>query len=123
MQLLREATGLQGWLPKIEIIKNMNLVSRKLCKYITTGNTNSAIELFSNNMERGVLSSNEETMDLLKVKHPVGKAASEDTKLPGPSSTFENIIFDVIGNSMVLETTKVTQGDSGPTAIDTDGWR
>ena len=101
----------------------MNLVSRKLCKYISTGNTNSAIELFSNNMERSVLSSNKETMDLLKVKHPVGKAASEDTKLHGPSSTFENIIFDVIGNSMVLETTKVTQGDSGPTAIDTDGWR
>ena len=60
------------------------------------GNVNSAIKRLSNNMERGVPPLNKETIDLLKVKHPVGKAVSEDAKLPGPLLTVENIIFDVI---------------------------
>ena len=55
------------------------------------------------------------------MKHPAGKAASEDTKLHGPSPTVENIIFDVIDNSMVLEVAKITRGGSGPSVMDADG--
>ena len=74
---------------------------------MSKGNESSAIKLVSNNMEWGVL-------PLLKVKHPVGKAASEDTKLHGPLPTIENIIFDIINDSMVLEAAKITKGGSGP---------
>ena len=54
-------------------------------------------------MEEGVLPLNKKVIDLLKVKHPVGKAASEDTQLHGPLPTIDNIIFDVIEDSVVLE--------------------
>ena len=33
------------------------------------------------------------------------------------------MIFDVINDSMVLEATKITQGDSGSSGMDADGWR
>ena len=45
---------------------------------------------------------NKETIDLLKVKHLVEKAASEDTKLHDPLPTVKNIIFDAIYDSVVL---------------------
>ena len=123
LQLLREATALQGRLPKIGTMKNINVVSRNFCQYMSKGNANSAIKLLSNNMERGALSLNKETIDLLKMKHPVGKAASEDTKLHGPLPIVENIIFDVIDNSMVLGAAKITKGGLGPSGVDADGWR
>ena len=75
---------------------------------MSKGNVNSAIKLLSNNMEGGVLPLNKETTDLLKMKHPIEKAASEDTKLHGPLPTVENIIFDVIDDTMVLEAAKIT---------------
>ena len=90
---------------------------------MSKGNESSAIKLVSNNMEGGVLPLNKETTDLLKVKHPVGKAASEDTKLHGLLPTIENIIFDIINDSMFLEAAKVTKGGSGPSGMDADGWR
>ena len=86
-------------------------------------NESSAIKLVSNNMKGGALPLNKETKDLIKVKHPVGKAASEDTKLHGPLPTIENIIFDIINDSMVLEAAKITKGGSGPSRMDAGGWR
>ena len=65
-------------------MKNINVVSRKFREYTSKGSGNLAIKLVSIDMEGTVLSLNKETIDLLKLKHPVGKAASEDTKLWGP---------------------------------------
>ena len=90
---------------------------------MSKGNVNSAIKLLLNNMEGGVLPLIKETITLLEAKHPVGKAASENTKLHSPLLTVENIIFDVIDDSIVLEAAKITQGGSGPSGMDADGWR
>ena len=116
---MREATALQIRLPKTGTIKNINVVSRKFCEYMSNGNVNSAIKLLSNNMEGSVLPS----IPLLKKEHPLGKAVSEDIKLRGPLTTVENIIFDFIENSMALKAAKITQGGSGPSGMDADGWR
>ena len=117
LQLLREAIALQSRLPKIGTMKNINVVSSKFREYMSKGNVNSGIKLLSNNMEGGVLPLNKETITLLEVKHPVGKAASEDTKLRSPLPTVENIIFDVIDNSMVLEAAKLLKE-----TLDHQGW-
>jgi len=123
IQLLREAEALQKRLPKAEKKKNINIISRKFREHVSKGNLNSAIKLLSNNMEGGILPLNDETKALLKVKHPVAKKADEDVKLQGPLPTVENVIFDVIDESMVLEAAKITRGGSGPSGLDADGWR
>ena len=69
---------------------------------MSKGNLNLEIKLLSNNMKVGVLPLDKETIDYLKVNHLVEKAASEDTELHGPLPTVENVIFDVINDSMVL---------------------
>ena len=117
LQLLREATALQSRLLKIGTMKNINVVSRKFREYMSKGNENSAIKLLSNNMERCVLSLNKETIALLKVKHLVGKAATEYIKLHRPLPTVEYIILDVIHDSMVLKVAKLIKE-----ALDNQGW-
>ena len=76
-------------------------------------------------MEGGILPLNDQTKDLLKVKHPEGRKAEEVVKLQGPFPTVENVIFDVIDDKMVYsyEAAKITRGGSGPSALDADGWR
>ena len=103
MQLLGEATTLQSRLRKIGMMKNTNVVSRKFNEYISNRNVNSAIKLPSNNMKGRALRLNKESIALLKVKYPVGKAASEETKLRGLLPTIKNIIVDVINDSMFLD--------------------
>ena len=77
LQLLREVNALQSQLPKIETMKNINVVSRKFRKYMSKRNLNLPIKRLSSNMKGRVLPLNEEAIDLLKVKHPFGKEASE----------------------------------------------
>ena len=100
-------------LSKIATMNNINMVSRKFRENMSKGNVNLAIKILSNRTKGFVLLLHKETIDLLKVKHPVGNATSENAKLHGPLPTIENIIFDVINNSPVLETAKITQGGSG----------
>ena len=53
-------------------------------------------------MKGRALRPNKESIALFKVKYPVGKAASEETKLRGLLPTIKDIIVDVINDSMVL---------------------
>jgi len=61
--------------------------------------------------------------ELLKLKHPEGREANEDVVLQGPLPPVENIIFDVIDDTIVLETAKITCKGSGPSGMNADGWR
>ena len=78
----------------IATMKNINVVSRKFRELLSKGNVNLAINLLSNNMEEGIVFPlNKESIALIKVKHPVRKAASEDGKLRDPLPTLEIIIL------------------------------
>lgn len=104
-------------------MKNINVVSKKFQEYIRKANVNSVIKFFSNKMEGDVRPLNKGTIDLLKAKHPLEKAASEETKLHGLLPIIKNMIFDIIVNSMVLETTKTTEEGCGSSRMGADGWR
>jgi len=81
LQLLREVKPLQNHLPKIAKKKSINVISRKVREHVSKGNVNSVIKLLSNNMKGGVLPLNDETIELLKLKHPEGRKANEDVVL------------------------------------------
>ena len=88
------------------------------------GNVNGAIKLLTNNMHGGgVLPLNEETINLLHLKHPKSQNPDEDFLLQGPEQTVEQIIFDVIDETMVMKAAQLTKGGSGPSGLDGDGWR
>jgi len=74
-------------------------------------------------MEGGILPINDETLDLLRTKHPRGKEVNENFLLQGPLPKIDSIIFEVIDESMVLKAAQLTRGGSGPSGMDADGWR
>ena len=85
------------------------------------GNVNGAIKLLTNNMQEWVFPLNEETINLLRQKHPKSQNPNENFLLQGPEPTVEPIIFDVIDEAMVMKAAQLTQGGSGASGLDGDG--
>ena len=81
------------------------------------GNVNGAMKLLTNNM--GGL--NDDTLRLLQLKHPTGKAADENTILQGPEKKINPIVYETIDESSVLRAAQITKGGSGPSGLDADG--
>ncbi|XP_057308911.1 uncharacterized protein LOC130647166 [Hydractinia symbiolongicarpus] len=121
--LCDECEMLQSRLPKPTERRNIEVVSRKFKDLMQIENVNGAIKLLTNNMAGGILPLNDETFNLLRVKHPPGEQAKEDVILQGPLSTVNPIVYDVIDDTYVLKAAQVTKGGSGPSGMDADGWR
>ena len=87
------------------------------------GNVNKAIKVITNNMAGGVLPLNDETLNLLVQKHPEASKMSDGTLLHGPIKPTNPIIYEEIDENMILKAAKITEGGSGPSGMDADGWR
>ena len=60
---------------------------------------------------------------MLEQKHPEAKEAIDEVLLTEPLQRIHPIVYDVIGEDMVLKAATVTKGGSGPSGLDGDGWR
>ena len=87
------------------------------------GDVNGAIKVITNNMSGGVLPLNDETLKTLAQKHPEESPLPEDMILQGPCQKINDVIFDVIDESLIIKAAKNTKGGSGPSGMDADGWR
>jgi len=76
------------------------------------GNVNGDIKLLTNNMKGGILSLNNQTMELLRTKHPERKNVTDNVLLPGEILTMQPIILDAIDNKMVLNTAQLERKES-----------
>jgi len=101
----------------------MVATSRKFKELMQKGNLNGAIKLLTNNIKGRILPLNNQTMELLRIKHPEGKNAPDDALLPGEILTVQPIIFDAIDDEMVLNAVQLTKGGSRLSGMDADGWR
>ena len=123
LKLFREAEAIQSRLPINNGKRDMAATSRRFKELMQKGNVNGAIKLLTNNMKGGILPLNNETMELLRTKHPERKEAIEDALLPGEVPMVQPIIFESIDEDMVLKAAQITKGGSGPSGMDADGWR
>ena len=87
------------------------------------GNVNGALKLLTDNMHNGILPINNETLMLIKEKHPESKNVSEDVMFQGPLKRIHPIAFDSIDETMIFQAAINTRGGSGPSGMDADGWR
>ena len=74
-------------------------------------------------MENGILPLNKDTLSKLIQKHPKGKTASQDILLNGPLQNIHPVKFQSIDEKMIRKAVTKTKGGSGPSGVDTDGWR
>ena len=72
-KLLSEAEAIQSRMININTKRSIAMTSLKFKDLMQKGNVNSAIKLLTNNMSGGVLPLNQETLELLRLKHPESK--------------------------------------------------
>lgn len=104
LQLLEECQTIQKFLPNINQPKNIGELSKRFAELMHKGNVNGAIKLLSNSMQNGILPLNDETLKLLRQKHPLPTEPVEDILLPDQpgavhSIKFENITGDYTAGS------------------------
>ena len=122
-ELLRESETIQSRI-KSSVPKNsIDAVSRKFASLMKKGNLNAAMKLLSNNMEGGILPLNEETMTLLKSKHPEPSECSNDAIIDQRAAEVHPVVFEAINGDSVRTAALNTRGGAGPSGLDADGWR
>ena len=122
-ELLFEAEPIQQRLESISKKKDIAQLSKEFVKLMSKGNIAGALKLLSNNMLNGVLPLNDTTLNQLRQKHPDAKEVSRDILLEGEIPEVHPVIFEMIDEEMVKQAAIKTKGGSGPSGMDTDGWR
>ena len=87
------------------------------------GNVNSAKKILTDNMKNGILPLTGQTLNQLKLKHPEGKEESQEILLTDTPETIHPIKFESIDVEKIQKAAVKTQGGSGPSGMDADGWK
>ena len=85
------------------------------------GNVNAAINLLTENMRNGILPLNNETLNLLRLKHPDPKDAHESIMFSDVLERIHPVKFEVIEAEMIRKAAMKTRGVAGPSGLDADG--
>ena len=74
-------------------------------------------------MEGGVLPLDEETVSLLKTKHPESQPCSDEAIVDFSAPPVHPVVFESINADSVKIASINTRGGAGPSGVDADGWR
>ena len=124
LELLKEGKTIQDRLkfPK-QIAKSTKAISQKFIERMSKGNINGAIKLLSDNMVDGIVPLNDDTLEILRQKHPDQTQAEDEVLLPDEPIEIHPVIFDEIDADAIRQAAVRTKGGSGPSGMDGDGWR
>jgi len=98
-------------------------LERRFAEHMQKGNVNSAIKLLSNKMQNGILPLNDETLNLLKQKHPKASEASNDVLLPDTPEQIHEIRYEELTAENIRRAAMRTKGGAGPSNMDAEGWK
>ena len=123
LELLKESKAIQNNLQSINKPETIGEISKRFVNMMQKGNVNGAIKLLSNNMQNGVLPLTDDTLKLLKIKHPEPAETSADVLLTDIPEKIHPIKFEDINADTIRRAAINTKGGSGPSGMDADGWR
>ena len=123
MELLFEGQTIQKNLKSAQFTQDISIISRKFRDLMQKGDVNGALKLLTNNMANGILPLNEETLKLIKQKHPEAQDLTPDVTLQGPLQRVHSIEYERIDEALIMKAARMTKGGSGPSGMDADGWR
>ncbi|XP_076047439.1 uncharacterized protein LOC143028975 [Oratosquilla oratoria] len=124
-QLLMEAEAIQDRLNKgINRKKSPEDKARNFADKMRQGKVAAAMRtLAGENEDPGVLPLNEETIKILKEKHPIARPANLDSKFNGDYLPPHKVVFDSITRERIWNLALHTQGAAGPSGLDASGWK
>jgi len=100
-ELIFEGATIQNRLKNVNTLKTIAAVSKKFATLMEKGNVNGALKLLTNNMANGILPLNNQTLNLLHLKHPEAKEVSADVLIQGPKPRIHPVIFDEIDEDLI----------------------
>ena len=121
-QLLEEGIAIQQSLKNTNKPRTIAEISKRFLKAMQKGNINGAIKILTNNMENGILPINDNTLQLLRQKHPEAKDPPENVLLTDDEKFVHPIKFEMIDEEMVRRAASRTKGGAGPSGLDANGW-
>ena len=113
-------TSLKGLMNRNQ---NDEALSKNFAKLIFEGKVNAALRLLDKSENHGVLPLTQTTIDELKLKHPTGEEADEQTLIRGPEPFIDPVLFENLDESAIRNAALRTRGSSGPSGLDADGWK
>ena len=122
-ELIKEGETIQKGLKSLNNKRSIAKISKLFAEHMQKGNVNSAIKLLTNNMENGILPLNDQTLKLLKEKHPNAAEASKDVLLPDMPEKLHEIRYEEITAESIRRAALRTKGGAGPSNMDADGWK
>lgn len=100
----------------------MGKISHKFAKLMNSGKVNSAMRLLTSNMKNGILT--DETLATLRQKHPQSTEPDEYVLLPDERpQQVHHVFYDQINTETIKKASFRTNGGSGPSNLDADGWK
>lgn len=123
LELLKEAETIQKSLTSKKSATSIADISKRFSQEMKKGNVNSAMKILTDNMKHGILPLTKQTLNQLQLKHPEGKEASQEILLTDVPETIHPIKFENIDVEKIQKAAVKTQGGSGPSGMDADGWK
>ena len=74
-------------------------------------------------MSNRILPFSDKTLKMLKQKHPEANEPPTEILLQGPTQPFHPTLYEGMDESSFFESSNPKKGGSGPSGLDTDGWR
>ena len=123
LELLKQAETIRNILGSKKISTNIAEISKRFSQEMKKRNVNSAIKMLKDNIKNGILPLTGQTLNQLQLKHPEGKEASQEILLTDTPETIHLIKFESIDVEKIQKAAVKTQGGSGPSGMDADGWK
>ena len=121
--LISECRTIQGKLRANSKPFNQEHLAKTFAKLIFEGKVKAAMRLLDEQGSTGVLPLSQSTINELKRKHPEANEADPSVLIDGQMPYVDPVMFCNITESTILKSALRTKGSSGPSGLDTDGWR
>ena len=121
MDLLKEAETIQKDLRVSNTPSTIAEVSEKFTREMRKGNINSAMKNLADKMQNSVLLLNDQTLNQLKQRHPLGKGADPQILLPDIPEEVHPIKSYWVDTETVKKAILKAKGAARPSGLDADG--
>ena len=98
-------------------------LSKKFVEQMQKGNVDSAIKLITSNMQNAILPLTDTILKLLKQKYPKSAPTTEEVLLSDRTESIHQIKYENMNADAVRKAALRNRGGSGPSGMDTDGWK
>eukprot|EP00794_Sanderia_malayensis_P001504 gene1504-biopygen1250 len=121
--ILREVRAIQKHLKSSRKELTDEQLAKTFSKLMLEGKVKAALNLLDQSTRGGVLPLSNDTILELQKKHPQAADIDESVLLQGPIPFVDPVFFENLDDSIILKAAMQTRGSSGPSGLDTEGWR